>query len=236
MTMPAGTVRQAARLLAAALVLGLLGAARVLAQDAGTGEKAEIESQRRAAEERYRARERECRDRFVVTSCVDEAQRQRRATLEALRARQLKLDETRRRARAAERRAEIAEKQAEDAKRAQMGKARAPGPEAEPRQPREAREPREPRQPRAPRQAREAPLPGASDGKPRPRSADDPAERRTREERSRARFEVKQRKAAEHRASSIERSIKRMHEGESAAPLPVPGASAIRPTKPAAAR
>lgn len=232
MTLPAATIRRTAPLLAVALVLGVLGAARALAQDAGIGERAEIESQRRTAEELYRAREKECRDRFVVTSCVDDAQRQRRATLEALRARQLKLDETRRRARAAERRAEIAEKLAEDAKRAQAETTRASRPEAEPRQPRQAREPREPR---LPRQPREAPLSGASDGKPRPRSADDPAERRTREERSRAQFEVRQRKAAERRASSIERSIKRMHEGESATPLPVPAASAIRATKPAAA-
>ena len=67
--------------------------------------------------------------------------------------------------------------------------------------------------------------------KPRPRPAEDPAERRAREERSRAEFEARQRKAAEHRERSIEQSIKRMHEREPAAPLPVPSASAIRGTK-----
>ena len=52
---------------------------------------------------------------------------------------------------------------------------------------------------------------------------------------SRARFEARQRQAADHRASSIEQTIKRMHEGKSAAPLPVPSASNIRATKPASA-
>ena len=206
----------------------------VLAQDAAQAEKAQIEGERNAAEERYRARERECRERFVVTSCVEDAQRQRRATLDALRARQLKLDEARRRARAAERRAEIAEKMAEDAKRAKAGQERAERSQAAPREPRKAREPREarlPRESRATRQSGEGLPSSASGSKPRPRPADDPAERRAREERSRAEFEARQRKAAEHRERSIEQSIKRMHEREPAAPLPVPSASAIRGTK-----
>jgi hypothetical protein len=64
---------------------------------------------------------------------------------------------------------------------------------------------------------------------------DDPAERRAREERSRAEFEARQRKAAEHRAQSAERTIKRMHDREPAAPLPVPSASTLRGASPASA-
>jgi hypothetical protein len=238
MTLRRPTTRFSPMLCAAALclALGASAAAPVFAQDAVQAEKAQIESQRRAAEERYRARERECRDRFIVTSCVEDAQRQRRATLDALRARQLKLDEARRRTRAAERQAEIAEKMAEDARRIKEGQERAARPQAAPRELREAREPREPRQPRAAR----APVPdarasGVDRGRRGAAAVDDPAARRTREERSRAVFEERQRKAAEHRASSLERTIKRMHERDPATSLPLPAASAVDGSRPASA-
>ncbi len=188
-------------------------------------EKAKIASERAAAEARYSARERECRERFVVTSCVEDAQKQRRATLDALRARQLRLDETRRRTRAAERRAEIAAKVAEDAKRAQEGRERATRAQAEP--PREPRPVREPREARPPRQAREARPPTAG-AKARAPRAEDAVERRAREARSRSEFEARRRKAEEHRASTLERTVRRMKERNPAAPLPVPSASAIR--------
>jgi hypothetical protein len=244
----------AACLLAVAGLAGGLASAQTL-PDAGQApavdEKAQIERERDAAEARYRARERECRERFIVTSCVEDAQRQRRATLEALRARQLKLDEARRRGRAAERRAEIAAKTADDAKRAQAAQERdartpaLPGEARQPRQPREPRQTREAREPREaagtrrdaqpPRQAREGSSRQSGESKAKAPRVDDPAERRAREERHRAEFEARQRKAAEHRAQSAERTIKRMHDREPAAPLPVPSASTLRGASPASA-
>ncbi len=89
------------------------------AASADDAERASIAAERASIEARYAERERECVQRFVVTSCVDEAKRERRLGLDALKARQLALDEARRRARTAERSAELAAKAAEDAKREQ---------------------------------------------------------------------------------------------------------------------
>ncbi|MDQ6638830.1 MAG: hypothetical protein M3Z15_04095, partial [Pseudomonadota bacterium] len=77
-------------------------------------ERNRIAEEKAAIESRYAARERECRERFVVTSCVDDAKRERRHGLDALRDRQLQLDEARRRERTAERRSELAAKAADD--------------------------------------------------------------------------------------------------------------------------
>src|SRR5262249_3974728 len=96
----------------AALVLA--APALVPAHAADSGERARIASERAEVEKRYADRERECRERFVVTSCVDDAKRERRKSLDALRAQELQLDEQTRRARTEARRAELAAKAAED--------------------------------------------------------------------------------------------------------------------------
>ncbi|HEV8112650.1 MAG TPA: hypothetical protein VGR31_07725, partial [Planctomycetota bacterium] len=80
--------------------LALSAAVLVPAHAADGGERARIASERAEVEKRYAERERECRERFVVTSCIDDAKRERRMSLDALRARELKLDEETRRARA----------------------------------------------------------------------------------------------------------------------------------------
>ena len=104
--------------IAALLFAGALAAALpARAAGADDAERHRIAEERAAIEARYVARERECRDRFVVTSCVDDAKAERRHALDALRARQLKLDEEQRRARTAERSAELAAKAADDARR-----------------------------------------------------------------------------------------------------------------------
>ena len=90
---------------------------RARATGADDAERAAIAAERAAIDARFAARERECLQRFVVTSCVDDAKRERRIGLDGLKARQLALDEARRRARTDERSAEIAAKAAEDAKR-----------------------------------------------------------------------------------------------------------------------
>jgi len=75
--------------------------------DAEQAERARIKSERAQVEAAYAQRERECRTRFVVTSCVDEARGDRRQALERLRLQQELLDEQQRKQRAAQRMDEI---------------------------------------------------------------------------------------------------------------------------------
>ena len=212
------------------VLLALVGALAAPAR-AEDGERRRIVQEREAIEARYAARERECRERFVVTSCVEDAKRDRRRGLDALRTRQLKLDEEGRRDRAAARQAELAAKAVDDARREQERAARAASapasagaPSARLRAPRgvasDAR--------RTPRDARDRPVPAARrlGIKPTQRGSDE--ERREREERSRASYEARLRRAAEHRQEVVEKAAKRGEERRPATPLPVPGASAPR--------
>ena len=59
----------------------------------------------------------ECQQRFVVSSCVEDAKRDRRQGLDGLRSRQIALDEVRRKERSAARRSELSANAAEQAKR-----------------------------------------------------------------------------------------------------------------------
>ncbi|HEY3636284.1 MAG TPA: hypothetical protein VGK95_14635, partial [Caldimonas sp.] len=68
-------------LLACAALAPSLAAAASAAEQA---ERAAISRERAEVEARYAARERECKTRFIVTSCVDEAKRDRRQGLDAL--------------------------------------------------------------------------------------------------------------------------------------------------------
>jgi colicin import membrane protein len=99
------------------LALVPIAAAPASAANADDAERAQIAAERAALDARYHSAERECREHFVVTSCVDDAKRERRRGLDALKSRQLVLDEARRRARTAERSAELAAKAADDAGR-----------------------------------------------------------------------------------------------------------------------
>ncbi|MBG6082637.1 preprotein translocase subunit SecD [Rubrivivax gelatinosus] len=83
-------------------------------------ERSRIAAERSAAESRYAAEEAECRKRFVVTTCVDEAKARRRETLGRLKHQELVLDEQDRRRRAAARLQAIEEKQREAAARPPM--------------------------------------------------------------------------------------------------------------------
>ena len=121
---------------AALLLAGTLAvSAPARAAAADDAERHRIAEERAAIEARYAVRTRECRDRFIVTSCVDDAKVERRRGLDALRTRQLALDEEKRRARTAERSAELAAKAADDARREQERAARAASAPA-PREPR----------------------------------------------------------------------------------------------------
>ena len=99
------------RLACAAVLFALLAAA---AAEPPAAERARIRAERAQAERRYAEAERDCRTRFVVTSCVEDAREQRRQTLTRLRAEELVLDRAERQQRAAERAAAIRGKQSRD--------------------------------------------------------------------------------------------------------------------------
>jgi len=106
-------------MVAAMLATACLGTSSAHALDAATerAERDRIKAERNQAEAAYLTRERECRQRFVVTPCVDQARRDRRQSLERLRQQQEMLDEGQRKQRAAQRIDEIRTKvSGEDAK------------------------------------------------------------------------------------------------------------------------
>ena len=99
----------------ALLTLVWCGPATATAADAP---RARISADKAAVDARYRAAQAACRERFVVTSCVDAATAQRRKELAALREQELAIDDAERKQRAALRRSEVAEKQSRLAARA----------------------------------------------------------------------------------------------------------------------
>ena len=215
------------------VAVAIAGASPVGATSADDQERARLAAERAAIESRYSARERECKERFVVTSCVDDARRERRQGLDALRSRQIQLDEARRRERTAERQAELAAKAAEDARRDREREARA-GTQAH-------REPPRPLEPRHESQTGDAASQAArrGSGLDRPRakfggSAAKPAPaetaeaRRVHEERSRAAYDARQQQAAEHRREVNEKNAERSKAHPPAAPLPVPASAPLR--------
>jgi hypothetical protein len=181
-------------------------------------------------EERFQSRQRECRERFVVTSCVDDAKGERRQALDRLRARQLVVDEARRQERAAERRLELADKAAEDARRdsAREARAAASGASAAPAP---SGRPFERPRPQAARAAADA-ASGTHDhrstaptigAKPRPPQSQ--ATRRQLEAAHRAAYEARQAEALAHREETIDRTTRRMAQKSPASSLPVPPAA-----------
>ncbi len=214
---------------AAAVLMAFAALAQAAAAPGDDAERARIAVDRAAIESGYAERERECRTRFVVTSCVDEARGERRHGLDALRVRQLKLDEARRRERTAERRAELAGKAAEDARREQERAASAPVT-------REARRPLEPRH-EAPTAGGRAPAPGVAHDRPaavgdglgtKRGVRESAAERRGGEARHRVSFETRQRQAAEHRENVEDKAAQRLKQRPPAAQLPVPASAPAR--------
>lgn len=101
----------AVSLLAAMSTAFAQGAAPAVSGDAQ--QRADIRSARQAAEARFKQAEAACRERFVVTPCIDDAKGERRRTLASLRERELKLDELERRQRASAREQAVLRKQSE---------------------------------------------------------------------------------------------------------------------------
>jgi colicin import membrane protein len=97
------------------LACGLAGtsaAARDAAEQRAQRER--IKTERAHAEAVFAQRQRECSERFVVTSCIDEARRDRRQAIERLDRREAALNEAERKQRAALRMEAIRAKVAEN--------------------------------------------------------------------------------------------------------------------------
>jgi hypothetical protein len=199
---------------------------------ASASEQHRIAAERAAAEARFAARERECRTRFIVTACIDEAKSERRDALDKLRARQLGADEVRRRERAAERQSELAAKAAEDARLGKERAARAAvttasGASQTPRI--RIASPRRGSPAERAASAASGPMlrnsgPDKAFGLSR-RASEPAAVRQAREARSRAAFEKRQRQAAEHREVVSTETLRRMASKPPAAALPAPSAA-----------
>jgi colicin import membrane protein len=209
----------------AVLAPSLAGAA----SDAEQAERAAIARERAEIEARYAARESECKTRFVVTSCIEEAKRDRRQSLDVLRARQLALDEAERREKTAARRAELAAQAADDARRDQERAARAasapPAAAPLPLEPRHERGASAPARSGAPL---ERPARVGVTIEPGRSHAPTAAERSEREARSRASYETRLRQAEEHRQKVEEETAKRLKDHPAAAPLPTPASVPAR--------
>ena len=205
----------------------LANSATVLAAAPGTAdtidaarERQRIATERAAAEARYSQQERECAQRFVVTSCTEDAKRERRETLTRLRREQNQLDDNLRKARAAERVEELRGRAAEAAGR-QEPKAVAP------REPHRRAPPEPSRRPARTVDAASAPAPKPSrvfDPR-RPPPEDREATRSQQEARSRATFDAAHREAEAHRAEVERRNAERAAKRKTAAPLPLPPAA-----------
>jgi hypothetical protein len=199
----------------------LLTVAQAATADDDAAERARITAERAAVEARLVERERECATRFVVTACVEDAQREQRAALASLRQQQALLDEAQRKQRAAERLDRLLKPR-----------------ENEPRSPAAKREAREARAARSPSEASLAA--SAAQPKPsppvRPRKGGaphdannpiDPIARQTQEAARQADFAARGQAAQAHRTAVEQRQVERLKKkGRVAHPLPVPASAA----------
>jgi hypothetical protein len=201
---------------AAWLALGLLLACGAHATEPpeAQAERQKIKVERAAANAQLKKAEAECRQRFVVSSCINEAQAQHREAMTALRMRELALDEAKRKAEAEENERRL------EAKRAEVA----------------SRPPPVPRAASAPKisgAASAASSPQAGDrGRKRSKTGDDAAE-------AAARVAAQQRRAAEaaaHRQEVEQRNAERMARNKKSTPLPVPSAASVAEIASAPAR
>lgn len=186
----------------AACCLVLAGSSWLGGAQADDGaERARIVRERNEAQSRFEQQQRECAQRFAVTSCVEEARAEHRQTLLTLRRQEGVLDQIQRQQRAAARLAAIEERQRAEGERAAT--------------PRAARPP-------APLQVKPRPPQGAA---PRavPAAASGP-EAAAKEQRNRVRFEARQREAQARREQAERRRAQRDSESKASSPLPDPGA------------
>jgi hypothetical protein len=166
-----------------------------------TQERARISSERAAAQSAFVSRERDCLNRFVVTSCVETARRDLREVLLRLRRQEALLDEMQRRDRAAQRLESIRNRPVAAEPTPRHAAASEP----------QAKKTDTPRV-----RAHAAPAPKLS-----------AQERQTAEGLSEQKFEAASQAASARRAAVEKRNAERAASGKKAAPLPLPaGASA----------
>jgi colicin import membrane protein len=197
-------------------------------------ERKQIARERDAVQVEFLARERECRERFIVTSCLDKAKSDRRQALDRLRARQIVVDEQRRHERSDERKAELLEKATEDARRESARAAHAAASAAtatasQPASEQPLRVTRPASASSAASGAREHPRASGAGVGVKPRPHEPQSVREQHEADSRAAFEARQAEAAAHREEAMDRASKRTGQKAAAAPLPVPGAASALP-------
>jgi hypothetical protein len=181
--------------------LGLVCLAPVASAQDGT-QRSVLAQQRKEVQKAFEAESLQCRQRFAVTSCIEQARLRRRDAMAEISRQEAAIDLAQRAEVAEQRRARVAAKAA-------AAKASAPG-----------TAPMKPIAPPAavsPRPRRAAPAHAASSSVP----SRSPAQ----EARSRAEFESRQRKAEEHREAVRVRNAARQR---SATPLPDP-ASGVKP-------
>lgn len=167
--------------------------------------RAEIDAGRDAAESLYREQVAQCRTRFIVSSCVEAASKQRHDTLKRLDSQQTAIDDVEREERAAERRDAIARKEADEEARSREAEARARAAEVQRAAP--------PKRAAAPA-VREMPAHKAPPS---------PQERAAREASARAAYAIKQLQAEARRQEAARRNAEHAKKTNPAAPLPVPG-------------
>ena len=209
------TTSAASPILARLLRVATLAASTGLAISAYAGvtekqasERARIRTERAAAEARFTAREQECRTRFVVTACIDDARQTRRDALSTLRREESVLEDEVRKQKTADRLREL-----------------------EQNREREQARQRESTLPQRRDDAPSAVSPQVKIRAPKGTSAapaSAPAADRTAEEaRSKAAFEARRSIADAHRQKIEARNAERAARGKAALPLPAPsGASA----------
>ena len=200
--------------------IAILSIPVVAAAQSDSADRDRIARDRAGVEQAYLTQERECENRFAVTSCVEEARRVRRNALSELRRQATVLDEVQRKQRAEQRRKSIRDNLARD--------------EAEQR----ALAERGVREPRIVPMERAAPAPRPGAGaqqltppkRPEPRAsapsvgASGPTSRAL-EIQNRDKYESRQRDAQAHRQDVIRRNEEKAARREPAAPLPLPAAS-----------
>jgi len=216
----------------AALLLLLLVAslpARAAQPADEVAQRHHIRDERVAANALFARREQECRTRFVVSSCIDEARRDLRETLARIQARESTLDDAQRKRRAAERLERVEANQREAAQRALEDAAKPPR-ELKTRrlpQPHVTVRPPKPRA-EAPSQPRERPAVSPASGASQ--TTGGAFERRDDEARKKAAFEARQQDAQAHRDAVERRNVERAIGAKKiAAPLPIPPASSAAP-------
>jgi hypothetical protein len=181
---------------AAALLIAALAQAQAPTADkpSSQAERERIAKQRQVAEVQYAQREAECKRRFVVTSCIDQARADRRQSLDNLHQQEIALDEVERQQRSAEHRRRREAKAWEEINK--------PAPE--------------PRLPREPKAREPKPLLPPSGAASRPA----PVDRSADEQQARERFEARQREAQAHKAEIEERNRKKAAARKPALPMP----------------